>query len=559
MILTSFAEVITIGAVLPFLSVLTSPEFVFEHQITKPFIEYFKIMEPKQLFLPITVLFAIAALLSGLMRVVLLWAQTRLSYNIGADFSISIYRRTLYQPYSVHTSRNSSEVIAGTGKASTVVSFIILPIITIISSSILLLSILIALFYIDPVVALATFGGFGAIYIFVIIISKKQLAKDSKCINRESIHVLKALQEGLGGIRDVLIDGTQSTYCNIYRNSELPLRRASANIQIISGSPRYVIEALGMLLIAALAYSFTHRAEGITNSIPILGALALGAQRLLPVLQQSYSSWTSMRGGHATLSDALDLLDQPLPENIDAPLPPALPFEHNISLSKLGYRYSLQTPWILRKFNLTITKGSRIGFIGATGSGKSTLIDIIMGLLNPTEGNLEVDGINITSKNQRAWQSHIAHVPQAIFLADTTIAENIAFGVPIEQIDYDRLHQAAQKAQIANVIEGLENQYATIVGERGVRFSGGQRQRIGIARALYKQANVIVFDEATSALDNDTELAVMQSIESLSDELTVIIVAHRLSSLKNCTQVIELSDGKVKRSGTFKEIIGDTV
>jgi ATP-binding cassette subfamily B protein len=228
-------------------------------------------------------------------------------------------------------------------------------------------------------------------------------------------------------------------------------------------------------------------------------------------------------------------------------------------LRQLGFRYAPQGPWVLQRLNLTISKGSRIGLIGATGSGKSTLIDIVMGLLEPTSGSLAVDDVVITEKNQRAWQAHIAHVPQAIFLADTTIAENIAFGVPIGQIDFSRVREAAQKAQIDQTIESWEKQYNTLVGERGIRLSGGQRQRIGIARALYKQAKVIIFDEATSALDNNTEGAVMQAIENLRDELTVVIVAHRLTTLKDCNKIVELNDGCVKRIGTYLEIIGQSI
>jgi ATP-binding cassette subfamily B protein len=273
------------------------------------------------------------------------------------------------------------------------------------------------------------------------------------------------------------------------------------------------------------------------------------------VLQQAYSSWSSMRGGQVSLSDALELLDQPLPKHADEPLPVPMPFQYSITLNKLAFRYGPQLPWVLQGLNLTIPKGSRIGFMGTTGSGKSTLLDIVMGLLQPTTGSLAIDGQTITPQNYRAWQAHIAHVPQAIFLADTSIAENIAFGVPLDQIDYNRLRQAAQKAQIAQTIESWDKQYNTLVGERGIRLSGGQRQRIGIARALYKQANVIVFDEATSALDNDTERAVMKAIEGLGEELTILMVAHRLTTLKNCTQIVELSDGQITRSGSYAEIV----
>jgi ATP-binding cassette subfamily B protein len=263
-----------------------------------------------------------------------------------------------------------------------------------------------------------------------------------------------------------------------------------------------------------------------------------------------------LRSGKGFLADVLDLLDQPLPAHADAPLPPPLPFQHAITFDHVGFRYAPEAPWVLKDLNLTIRKGSRVGFIGGTGSGKSTLLDIVMGLLHPVEGALAIDGTVITPENYRAWQAQIAHVPQSIFLADTTIAENIAFGVPRDKIDFLRVRQAARKAQLAETIEAMGKQYDTRVGERGIRLSGGQRQRIGIARALYKQAKVIVFDEATSALDNETERAVMEAIDSLDQDLTVLMVAHRLTTLKNCTQIIELAEGTMRRSGTYQEIVG---
>jgi ATP-binding cassette, subfamily B, bacterial PglK len=392
----------------------------------------------------------------------------------------------------------------------------------------------------------------------VILVTKKSLLRDGQSISREQNKVVKALQEGLGGIRDVLIDGSQDVYCNIYRSADMPLRRATANVQIISSSPRFAIEALGMVLITALAFSMVDRPGGIANAIPVLGALALGSQRLLPLLQQAYFSWTSMRGAQASLSDALDLLDQPLPKYADAPLVAPIAFRSQITLKQLAFRYTCEGPWVLQGVTLNITKGSCIGFMGTTGSGKSTLLDLIMGLLHPDKGQLLVDGVEITLQNHRAWQSHIAHVPQAIFLADATIAENIAFGMPVDQIDHDRVREVAVNAQIAKDIDSWSQKYNTVVGERGVRLSGGQRQRIGIARALYKKADVIVFDEATSALDNDTELAVMDAIENLGEGITVLIVAHRLTTLRNCTYVVDLSNGHIKRSGSYQDIVEQT-
>jgi ATP-binding cassette subfamily B protein len=235
-----------------------------------------------------------------------------------------------------------------------------------------------------------------------------------------------------------------------------------------------------------------------------------------------------------------------------------IPFKRDISIQNLSFSYGKTIPPILSKIDLTIKKGSRIGILGSTGSGKSTLLDIVMGLLDPTEGSLLVDGKPITSNNNRHWQAHIAHVPQSIFLTDGTIAENIAFGVQRLEIDYERVRLAAQQAQISEVVEQLSLGYQTLVGERGVRLSGGQRQRIGIARALYKKADVIIFDEATSALDNETEEAVINAIEGLGEDLTLLIIAHRLTTLRSCTQIVELGGGAILRVGTFSDV-GATV
>jgi ATP-binding cassette subfamily B protein len=555
MLLASFAEVLSIGAVLPFLGVLTAPDRIFELPVAQPLIHALKLNEPKQLLLPLTITFGVSALIAGAMRLLLLWASAKLSYGAGADLSISIYHRTLYQPYAVHCSRNSSVVINGISSKVGNAIFTIVSILTIISSTIMLIAILIALLAVDPIIALVAFGGFGIIYAFIVWLTRNRLLINSQIIARESTQVIKSLQEGLGGIRDVLIDGSQATYCQIYGDADISLRRAQADNMFISGSPRYAMEALGMILIALLAYFLAQQSDSISNAIPILGALAIGAQRLLPVLQQLYASWVGILGSQGSLQDALELLDQPLPSYVNQPTALSLTFNKHISFKQLGFYYNSQAPYVLKQINLTITKGSRVGFIGATGSGKSTLLDIFMGLLQPTDGTLEIDNQVITLNNHRAWQAHIAHVPQAIFLADSSIEENIAFGVPKNQIDHQRVIHAAQQAQIADTIESWPKKYQTFVGERGIRLSGGQRQRIGIARALYKQADVIIFDEATSALDDETEKAVMQSIDSLSKELTLLIIAHRLTTLKNCTQIVELDGGGIKRAGTYQDIM----
>jgi ATP-binding cassette subfamily B protein len=285
----------------------------------------------------------------------------------------------------------------------------------------------------------------------------------------------------------------------------------------------------------------TKRTEGMFAALPVLGALALGAQRLLPALQQGYAAWSSIIGYQFSTKEVLELLDQNLPIEASQPLPEPLPFKKSIQFDSVKFRYTCEAPWVIDSLSFNIPKGARVGFIGKTGSGKSTCLDLLMGLLEPSSGRIAVDGIVLDRRNRRSWQRNIAHVPQAIYLADTSLAENIAFGVPSKNIDIKRVKEAARQAHIADFIESSAQGYQALVGERGILLSGGQRQRIGIARALYKQATVLVFDEATSALDHETEQAVMEAIEGLSADLTILIIAHRVSTLKNCTQIIELN------------------
>jgi ABC-type multidrug transport system fused ATPase/permease subunit len=558
MVLASFAEVVSIGAVLPFLGALTSPEKIFTTEVAQPFIGLLNIQSADDLLLAMTLIFMGAIFLAGLTRVTLLWAQTRLSRVIGVDFSVEAYERTLHQPYSAHISRNSSEILTGVLKASNLVGFIIQPVMLIMSSTIILGVVIFSLAVIQPLVTGVVFLGFVLIYVIVVAVTRRSIKKNSRNIAIQQGRVAKVIQEGLGGIRDVLIDGSQPILSKVYKDALLPMQSALASNQLLGATPRFGVETLGIVFISGAAYLLATTSGGareVTESIPVFGALVLGAQRLLPVLQQIYTAFTTIKGNQASTEDALKLLEQPIHAHAHLEPVEPMPFRTAITIEDLGFRYTPQGPWVLRNLSLQIRSGSRVGFIGVTGSGKSTLFDIIMGLLTPTEGLLLIDDIAVKPQNTRAWQAQISHVPQSIYLSDTSVLENIAFGVPLEKIDLQRVKQAARQAQIAELIEGWAEGYKTLVGERGVRLSGGQRQRIGIARALYRRANVILFDESTSALDNATETAVMQAMETLGRDITILIIAHRVTTLKNCDQIVELSNGGIKSSGCYKHII----
>lgn len=546
MVASSCVEIISIGAILPFLSILVEPERIFNHPALQILLKKIGFNFPHELLLPMTLTFIVAALASGFLRLTLLWASTKLSFATGADFSSSIYRRTLYQPYSSHLDRNSSEVIGGVStKANNVIYYIISPFLTIVNSCVMLVLIFITLLIIDPIHSMIIFGAFGIIYAVIIGLTRKKLLRDGKRATIATNQLIKALQEGLGGIRDIIIDSTQEYFCEIYRKIDLSLRQAQADTHYIGTFPRYALEAVGLVFLAVFAYSLTIVDGALIGMIPILGVMALSAQRLLPILQQFYSAYTSLQSGRAMLEDTLSLLDQPLPKYASDPRPTRLRYNSTIALKNVSFGYQTSGPLILNNINFEIRRGKSIGIIGSTGSGKSTLLDVIMGLLTPTGGALEIDSISIDEKNNRNWQANIAHVPQYIYLSDGTISENIAFGVDISAIDYDLVKRCAKVAQIDREIEGFTKKYETYVGERGIRLSGGQRQRIGIARALYKKANFIILDEATSALDTATEEKVMHAIETFSADITLLIVAHRISTLKNCDDIFELKNGQI--------------
>jgi ABC-type multidrug transport system fused ATPase/permease subunit len=556
MLVAVFAEVISIGAVIPFITALTAPETLLESTTLAPVWQYLNINQPEQLLLPLTLGFITAAVFAAVIRILLLWANARMTVAMGTQLRSDLYTRVLYQPYEYHVSHNSSDLISlATEKVGAVVNSAIMQLLLLVSALVLSAGIILTLLWVNFIVAVATFVVLGGGYLLAGYLVKQQIRRNSRTISALQPQAVKYMQEGIGGIRDVIMDGSQPVFSHLYTNTIYRLQLAGTQNVFLSGLPKPLLELMGISMIAVFAYWLqNHTADA--RALPILGALALGAQRLLPSLQQIYFSWSAINGSQTQIHEVTQHLRQTMPTARHSTAnPTTLPFREHIELQQIHFAYAKNTARVLDNINLKIPKGARIGFIGETGSGKSTLLDIIMGLLRPTSGQLAVDGQTIDDNNIKPWQANIAHVPQSIFLSDASLAENIAFGVPTERINHAQVRFAAGQAQIADYIETLPEGYQTPVGERGIRLSGGQRQRIGIARALYKQAEVIVFDEATSALDTETERAVIQAIENLSDDLTIMIIAHRLTTLKNCTQVVELGDGRIQRMGSYQDIV----
>ena len=553
-IITSFAEMISLGAIFPFITVLTNPEQVYEIPFLGEILISNGMEKGDELIIPLATIFALAALIAGLMRLFLLKVSVLISNATGADLSINVFERTLYQPYSTHISRSSSEVISGITQKVNAATNVLISVVTVITNSFLFLSIMATLIIIDPLIAILSMSTFGIAYLITAAYTSNRLDQNSKTIAEKQTFVVRSLQESLGAIRDVLLDGTQKIYKNLYSKSIRRLMKASGSNRFINQSPRYAMESLGMILISVFIVTIFIRDGGIATALPIIGVLGLGAQRLLPIMQQIYGNWSVVIGSKASLIDVIDLLNQPLPKKKNSKKESSK-FNEAIVLENICFSYDINSKPILNNLNIRLNKGMKIGLVGETGSGKSTFLDILMGLLTPTSGRIKIDNNPISENNLTKLHSLIAHVPQNIYLADASISENIAFGIDQNKIDIPLVERVADEALVKKFLDDQGSNLGSGVGERGIKLSGGQRQRIGIARSLYKRSGLIIFDEATSSLDEQTETEIMDTIYNLDNELTIVLVAHRISTLKRCDEIYEMKNGSLKLIGTYDDLL----
>jgi ATP-binding cassette subfamily B protein len=504
---------------------------------------------------PLTVSFASAALIAGTCRILLLWFSLHLGNRIGADLSIKAFGATLLQPYKIHISRNSSEIVSGITQKIGTASAVLLSVVMVMTSLVLMSAIVVTLFTVQPMICVGSISCFGLAYFIIAFFTRQKLLMNSKIITIGQTQIVKTLQEALGSIRDILLDSTQKRHIDLFTSSVVRLRHTQAQNGFINQFPRFVMETFGMVLIALLVLILNGRESGVVNALPILAIFGLGAQRLLPLLQQFYGNWAMMNGNKGVLIDALSILMQPVPNrNILANTSnKKIKFSKSISFKQVSFSYDEKSE-TLKDISVSFNKGERIGIIGETGSGKSTFVDLLMCLLSPSSGTILIDNVSLDSRSEIEWRNSLSHVPQHIFLSDCSVLENIAFGLSSESIEKQRVITAARNAKIDQFIEGLPQGYNTIIGENGIRLSGGQRQRIGIARALYREADVLILDEATSALDGETENEVMEMIGGMKDNLTIFIIAHRLSTLKGCTKILEFSKGQLNHVLKYSDV-----
>jgi len=555
MVVASFFEVISIGAVMPFIAVLTSPESIYHHESIYPVVSALGLKSPDQIILPVTILFMSAIIIAGVMRVFLLYSINIFERNVGVQLNIDVFCHVLYKDYKEHINHNSGYMISLiTKKTDTVIRGVVRPLLILISSVTILFFITSLLIFISIEATAIVIFTFGTIYWCINWFVRNRREINSKSIAKNHTKMIKTLQEGSGGIRDIIIHGSQNFYCSLFSKSDFYVRNAIADNDFIATSPRFIIEALGVSIISILAYFLSQQDNSSIGVLPLLGLLAMGAQRLLPLLQATYVSISNINGSKYSFDEVMYILKSPMPDFSNKEIKNTLVFNNEIKLVDVVFKYNKGMKPILRGINLTISKGDSIGFIGKTGSGKSTLLDVITGLVMPTSGYIQVDNNVVAENNIKAWQANIAYVSQDVYLFDGTIADNIAFGQSAHNIKLSLLKKCAKTAHISEYIESLKDGYQTTVGERGVKLSGGQIQRIGIARALYRQANVLIFDESTSALDSRTEEVIIGSINKLDENITILMVAHRITTLKNCNKIVELHNGSVLRVCGYNEL-----
>jgi ABC-type multidrug transport system fused ATPase/permease subunit len=532
-------EIMSLAIFLPFLAILINPEAIISYGYLNQLARNFSV-QGSALLLVMTCAFGGTAVLIGLIRLLLLWSANKIAFGVGADICLKIYSKALYTSYIKHLNTNSSKIISSISERSNIIIYnVVLPTLTLISSCVIFISLIITLLIIGKEVVFFGIIFFGLIYIVIIKSIKFLLVNYGKVVNLGVERQIKMLQEGLGGIRDVLLNGTQEVHIDLFKKNDTEVRNAQARIQFISQSPKYAIEALGLLMIAIFSYIFASNETNINNVVPVLGIIALGSQRLLPVMQQAYAGWAAITSGADSLNTTMQLLHES--KEIVMNTNSSFRIKDEILLKNICFKYPGKEVNVLNLINLKIKCGEKIGIIGKTGSGKSTLLDIIMCLIDPDEGEIYIDNLSITANNSQGYKKNISHVPQNIYILDATIAENIALGE--KNIDIYKVGEMAKLAELTELIAKLPNGLNEQIGENGNLLSGGERQRIGIARALYKNTSLIILDEATSALDNETERKVIENIEKNNSNKTIIMIAHRTSTLSSCDTIYEIVDG----------------
>ena len=547
-IFSAITEMLSIASVVPFVSLVTDASFTKEKFYLYKFVEF---NNKEEAIIYSGLIFSSLFLINAISRIILVYVTTRLSQVTSAELSVKVYKGKLFDTYTNHISKNSSSLVAAITQKVYEMTVSISSAINIVSGAFIFICIISILIWVNPMIMIISIVFFGILYFSIIIFGRKIVRTSSKVINKQQNNIIEILQNGLGALRDIILDKSQYFYIQTFQKAVLEKAKRQTIVDFIQNSPRYIFEAMGIVLfVGLLIYSSetSKSSEEFSSILPTLAALAIGSQRILPLLNQLYSNFITLKGNLYQVAEVVDSLNQNLIKEKKEKLiiKKKIDLKNLISFNNVSFSYDKKN-FILKDISFQIKKGSRVGIIGKTGEGKSTFLDLLMGLLPPENGTIYIDDVELTQDTNASWQSKISHVPQKIFLSNLSFLENIAFGIDINKIDRNRVELVSKKSQIHEFIMKLDNKYLESVGERGIRLSGGQIQRIALARALYKNTEIIIFDEATNSLDVDTEKLIMKELYDLDKNLTVIMVAHRLNTLKDCDIIFEVKDKKVSQ------------
>lgn len=537
--LTALFEMLTLGAIPPFLAAMSNPDRLMEMAVIGPILQALSLEDADAIRLTFAGAFAAIAIVGAAVRLTYRWASVRLSQAILCDLSEHSFDVTLSREWSDHVRDNSSRAIAGVlEKTRVIVDGVISPLMNLGSAIAVTLAILITMLLVEPAITLTMAVIAIVFYATLLRLVRARVKAISGRMARFQTERVNLMQASIGGMREIILDGAAAIYTRQFSRIARTMARDHTYMSLLDNIPRIFVDLFVILLAIGILVTSILSGSESEETFATVAFLAFGAMRLMPNLQGIFATILGMRAAQGQLIDALDIAEQAradIPETGQAPLP----FSSSLDFRDVWFRYAPDLPWVLQGIDLTIRPGERIGVIGATGSGKSSLVDLMMGLLRPDKGEIAVDGAVLRGVARRRWMSRIAHVPQAVFLTDENIEDNIVFGA-VGTPDREQIRMAAEQAQIGDLVR-------QDAGERGIRLSGGQRQRVGIARALYRCKDVLVLDEATSALDDATERRIMETLDGLGREITVIMIAHRLSTLRSCDRIIELEAGRIKR------------
>lgn len=559
MVFVAMIDVVGVSSLLLLLNVLANPSTISSNPILSSINEILGFQSVFSFQIALALIVTVVIVFGLFIKGFGTYAIVRFCFMRGAAIATRLLGGYLNQPYAWFLERNSSEIGKNVlSEVDAVVSRVLTPLLRLTANAFVVLATISFLLIVDPMVTLLSSVVLGGSYAMIYLRLRGKMYRTGEEMMAALAQRFRISQEATGGIKDVKLLDLEAAYTGQFENAAGKSARAMIRAGIISELPRFLLEAITFGGLLGLVLMLLFRSDGnIAGIIPTLGVFAFSIMRLLPALQQIYNGLATIRGG----VPVLDTIVRDYAASGASAVPSqtrtkGLGMSHELVLSNLSFKYASAERPALSGLNLTIPARTTIGIVGGTGAGKTTLIDIILGLLSPDSGEIRADGTAITPQNLRAWQKTLGYVPQAIYLTDDTIAANIAFGVPKDAINRAAVEYAARAAALHDfVVSDLPQGYDTVVGERGVRLSGGQRQRIGIARALYRAPSLLIMDEATSALDNITERVVMEAVQNIRSDTTIIMIAHRLSTVRDCDRIFLMEKGQIAAAGTYDELV----